>query len=271
MKIDNYSLSQFKTCPKSFEFRIEEGIVSNKPNLPAQFGIAIHAGLDAFYANELHHTKGMSLGVALDAFLDSWKEFDGLDSKGLYTAVRGIHILTEYESSYNNIKPMHQEIGMAVPLKEGYDIILTGRIDLIGEFDDALYVIDHKTRSKSLNTFSMQPNYALLGYSLGVKETLGLEGYPPIMVNLIKVAKTYDSMVLRMLHYPSLEEVEKFMDDTIYWCARIEDCRSFRMFPRVGDEFKCAWCDYKEICVQPELTERLIENGTYRKEEWKPY
>ena len=263
MEIDNYGISTFKTCPKQFDYRINKHLVSQKVNLPANFGIAIHDGLDAFY-------KTSQADEAIKMFGQAWKPFEGMDSRGLYTAVRGAAILLEYIEGYDNLEPVHVEVGIACHV-DNTSHILTGRVDMVARWDGQIYVVDHKTRSKSLQTFCIQPNYQLLGYSYGVRETLGMEQFPPLMANLIKVAKKYDELCLRMTHDILEHEMEEWADDFIYWCARIEDCKTFNKWPRIGQEYVCAWCEYQEVCNQPEMEERFIENGIYTVKAWKPY
>lgn len=270
MKLDNYAISLFKTCPSKYMFRCTKSLVSQKANLPASFGIAIHVGLDELY-------KTHSLEEAIKAFKESWEPFEGLDLKGLYCLGRGGIILTNYNElmylSGNDFVPLHIEVGMAAELN-GSEHILTGRIDLIVKQDNEVIVVDNKTRSRSLSSFGMQPNYQLLGYSLGTKQTLNLKEYPPVMANLIKVSKSLnpDDFILRKIHYPSPSEMATFIEDTIYWIAKVEECTNFERFPKLGDGYKgCEGCEYNAICIAPQMEYHMIEEGLFKVEEWKPY
>ncbi len=265
-KIDNYALNMFKTCPKKYAYRMEENLVPASVNLPALFGIAIHEGLASLHKGEL-------IEDAVEAFNKSWGEFDGMDTKSLYTGERGVFLLLEYNENYKlTPKPKHVEVGFAVEVDDS-EWMLSGRIDLFDTIDGTLYVIDNKTRSKTLGSYCIYPNYQLLGYSYGGMITLGLDHPPPIMANLIKVAKKFNpaDFLLRMTYYPTKAQIEAYCEDFIYWCAKLSECRQFQRFPMRGDDYTCAWCDYRPLCEAPQMLEHLVESGTYRREIWEPY
>lgn len=259
--IDNYALSLFKECPYKYHLRINKQLVSCKPNLPAQFGIAIHEGLASHY-------NGNSIEDAVVAFDNSWQEFEGLDDK--YSRALGVMILAYYVKQ-DILKPLHVEVGIAAPTSS--DWVYTGRVDLIAEFDNTLYVIDHKTRAKSLGTFSIEPNYQMIGYAYGVQQTLGLEYPPPIMVNLINVStrKSNNEFNLRMVHHTKPSDIDNFLNNVAYYTANIDRCVERSSWPRLGMEYHCAWCEFKELCIAPHLEDRLVESRIFERKEWRAY
>lgn len=259
--IDNYALSIFKECPYKYHLRMNRNIVSCRPNLPAQFGIAIHEGL-------AEHYRGKSLDEAVKAFKESWQEFEGM--KPEYSIPLGVMMLTYYVQT-DKLEPLHVEVGIAVEIPQT-KWVYTGRIDLVARLDDVMFVIDHKTRAKSLSTFNIEPNFQLVGYAYGVQQTLGLESPPGIMVNLINVSskKSSGEFNLKMTHSVKPEDYQRFIESVQYYTDGIEVCFD-NGFPRIGVEFHCAWCEYKELCVSPHLEERLIEGGVYKRSEWKAY
>jgi hypothetical protein len=203
------------------------------------------------------------------AFDASWHEFEGL--KDEYNRALGVATLAYYIERHDNLIPKYVEIGMAVELHNGW--VYTGRIDLIAEFDSVIYVVDHKTRAKSLGTYCMNPNFQLIGYSYGVQQTLGLPDPKPIMVNLINVSTKGKSgdFNLRMTSHPTAVDVHHFLNTVNFYVEGIMRCTKMAVWPRLGMEYHCAWCEFREPCTSPHLIDRLVESGVFKVEEWKAY
>ena len=75
IKVDNYALSEFRTCPRKFQHRIAQALVPGGisvsaesikiPDSPLLFGIAVHKALDTLFMEE-------HLPSAVDAFLEAY-------------------------------------------------------------------------------------------------------------------------------------------------------------------------------------------------------
>ena len=266
MQIDNYAISLFKDCPRKFQYRTIDNLEPKTANLPALFGIAIHSGLDQLYKDE-------DISIAFEAFGDAWKPYEGMDYRKLYTMERGFNILREYELHYlGDGETLYVETGFAVPIP-GCEHILTGRIDRVKKVQERVKVQDHKTRSRALDSYCLNPNFQLLGYSFGVMNLMGLDYYPAVEANLIKVAKKFDpaDFVLRMDKTPMENEMDEYFNTLRYYLQEIEDCSSGSNFPMKGSEFSCNWCEYRPLCEAPHMKERFVEEGVFVESMWKPY
>ena len=49
MKIDNYALTMFQTCPAKFQLRMVQGYTTNRKSPALAAGTALHAGLAEWY------------------------------------------------------------------------------------------------------------------------------------------------------------------------------------------------------------------------------
>lgn len=143
------------------------------------FGDCIHAGLDAYYRNK------RSLQHALDAFEMAWVEEDNvlLETYGsLYTYMetewiewreKGETMLTYYDI-YDKQTTQHKILDIAIEERafipifrgsgDGTEPLLSGRIDIVEEREDGIWIRDHKTAAQRPHVPSLDVDDQLTAY-----------------------------------------------------------------------------------------------------------
>ena len=102
IKVDNYALSEYRTCPRKFQHRIAESLVPGgfsltpeqikTPDSPLLFGIAIHQALDALFMME-------DIDLAVATFL---KAYQPVPEDTKRTPGRGVRLIENYAKRWQD-------------------------------------------------------------------------------------------------------------------------------------------------------------------------
>jgi len=279
MIVDNYTLAAFKRCPRYYYFRHECNLVPKAIALAPQFGIAIHAALEAFYRG-----KGVTEAVKafVAAYAPTWKDAGGVEADARRTPEVGAEIVVAYCERFAN-DPFRTykdcvEVGFALELSE--NVVYCGRIDRIATVPPKLYVVDWKTTSAPW-MFVERPNAQFTGYVWACRELLG-EDVRDAVVDLIKTTPASQKAqregvekwgVERKVVTFSPEEVEEWKCEARWWCGQIGGCARIGEWPKNTES--CFMynkrCEYIELCnTHGEMRDRIVEEQ-FEVNEWKPY
>lgn len=267
---DFTSLSTWQTCQRKYYYRHVRGLVGKVEATAPNFGKAIHAGLDSWYTDK-------DVTKAVDVFKSNYVEDLVRDDKR--THKMGEWILTNYDAKYRDqphelIKTEHS---FRVPLANGNFLI--GRIDKIVRWNNALWVIDHKTTSQlGANYFKMaEPNMQFDIYTYAARA----EGYPVVgvIVDALLVAKglldstqrTRLTPLARFDCYRSDDHMAESMDTILSIQSEIDRCRESGVWlPNYGACTDYGECAYRRVDMEDrDIRERIIQSD-YKVEFWSP-
>ena len=275
--LDNYAMSNFRTCPRKFKYRIHERLVPGgdmfaapvpegvtpepQPTPPELlFGIAIHKAMDELWI-------GHGVDAAKEAFLN---RFQPVPEDRKRTPLRGEELIEGYadrwawelsqiETCQNEIK-FSQKIGeIDVEDKHGkaaWEVYGGGVIDklfTLKDRDDLFYVCDHKT--SSWESESLIPSFNLHSQFMGY--VAGAASFIPdacecstcvadILCIYPKNNKYYRSDIL--FHHEVLSE---WRENILQTARMIMDCYERDTWPMYGRDACTGWnklCPYFDIC-----------------------
>ena len=134
---DYTTIDMFQRCRKNYYWRIVRKLDTITVSPALEFGGAIHNALDVYYTD--------GLVKAIGKFRETYKDREGDEIR---TVENGAKALEWYAKVYAN-EPFKMlgkpEVGFVFPIG---DILWGGRMDLPVEWDDQLWVMEHKTTSR---------------------------------------------------------------------------------------------------------------------------
>jgi hypothetical protein len=247
------------------------GLTGKRRETALDFGKAIHKALDKWFStNNLEETIKVFEANYVDNPSDEKR-----------TLAVGRKLLTLYADKYahEGFKVLATELPFSAPVKAG-GFNLIGRIDKIIEWDNAIYVMDHKTTSRLGYEFfyKITPNMQFDGYIWAAR----ILGYPTcvgivldalltakglcIPAQLAKLQPLARDMAIRS--NADLERYERkiclIVDDirkcyeTGVWYENTESCCDF------------IECPYRKICKEDESIQEKIIEIDYKVEYWDP-
>lgn len=281
--IDNYAIDCFRNCPKYYYWRIVRGLTKPfEKKTAADFGTAIHKGLEVYYKGGL---TPQAQDDALVAFAKEFTTKENLEDDKR-TVTKGLELLQKYFVQYGAepFNVIDVEVGGAIELNEEW--MYSFRIDLITEWHSpkGIYGFDHKTTS-ALERIVVKPNNQISGYDLVLKQYY--ENVVGFIINAIGVYKTNSrrdrdtgKLVERdvLLRYPTTRtpnEIKDWKAEVIQTLKYIDYCTVTKTWPRYT-HFCSAFrgrCMFLDLCnsVSEDVVERMVQTEVYLIDPWKPY
>ncbi len=271
---DYTRLDTFQTCRKKYYWWGIKGLQTLTKSPALLFGGAIHDALDVFYI-----TGDMDKGIA--KFIEKHTEREGDD---LRTIANGVKLLEWYVKVYPR-EPFKiigkPEEGFVFPIE---DVMYGGRMDLPIEWDDQLWIVEHKTTSQLSSSFARQFDLdkQVTGYIIATEEFAGRKCLGAI-INVLQPWKQLKRVTAKsktpeqhFLRFPSNRSqflkdrfklnVQRIVRD-IRWCK--ENDEWFEAEKKDVCFHYNYDCPYKELCMYGEDSS-IIERD-YRVEHWNPY
>lgn len=268
---DYTALDTFLTCRRKYYWRMVRHLSPIGVAPALMFGLAIHDALDA------HYSKGPEAG--LNKFRETYKDTEGDEIR---TVANGIKMLEHYARIYKH-EPFKvigvPETGFVFPIGE---YLWGGRIDLPVEWDNDLYIVEHKTTATLRNTYFKQfdLNMQVTSYILAAEEFLGrkcqgcvinvLEPWKELIRPTAKSKRPEDHfarkpMTRTKMHKDAFREnIPRIIKD-ILWCEKND-----QFYPNEHACFSYNYdCPYKTLCMYGE-DERFIARD-YKVDKWEPY
>lgn len=225
--IDNSSINEFITCPRSAEYKLGHKRILDQPRSALFFGGALHAAL------EVRYNKGQMITPTLegDMLCTLGDYFTGyLPSENDYrTLPYATEVIREYNKTYKfeSFKPLEfhdpsidatrkaVEVPFALPLGEltinadlltidpdhnngeptvrhitTLPIIFTGRIDVLAEYRGDTILIDHKSTSMGGSGYfeEFYTSMQFKGYKWAAEQILG-QRISGVMINALVCRK----------------------------------------------------------------------------------
>ena len=188
--LDNTTISAFRSCPQKAFRQYFQHLASSTTSIHLTAGAAFAKGLEdarnAFYLHNLPADKALLAGVR--GLMKEWGEADPLwdhKAKSLDQIILAfVETLQVWPLGQDRLQPFEHgnrngvEFSFAIPLPEvthpvtGQPILYTGRIDLLGIMEGALFAEDDKTAgslgAQWLNQWDLRSQFT--GYAWALRE-----------------------------------------------------------------------------------------------------
>ena len=256
MKIDNFALTMFQTCPAKYRLRIVDGWTSRGRSGALGFGSALHYGLAEWYRT------GGNISKALLAINDGWPADMPIDD--WRTKEKCVTTMIDYAKRYpqETFKvvgaPDSPVVEVAFTLDTGLylpcpctpettemasetcticghprePIEYGGIYDMLIEFSDHLYVVDHKTTSIMGNGYFNQfkPNNQMSGY-IWAASKMSSKRVAGAFINGIGVYKSSATKFEREITSRSQAGLDEWLINLWHSCCAIDTCNRKGYWP----------------------------------------
>lgn len=289
MKVDNFALTMHQACPAKYDLRIRQGWRSRSRSGALGQGSAIHVGLAAWYRTH-------DIEAAVESIRTAWDDSAPVDD--FRTLEKAIEVMTAYISAYpteswkvvQGAAPLIEvaftlDTGMYCDCECGCSVIdadgectncgaqcepieYGGIFDLLAEFGNKVYVMDHKTTSQMgayyFNQF--KPNNQMTGYIWAAQQLSGrvVDG---CIINAICITKSGKISFARNITTRTDIEIARWMQDvrsscneiryherTGHWPMRTTSCQMYG---------HCEFYDVHVLSTDKEQRQRLDQDYIY--------
>jgi hypothetical protein len=284
VKVDNFALSMFQTCPSKYQLRMVEGWTTRQRSAALGFGGAFHEGLRTWY-----RSSG-NLQASLQAIIQSWPQDLPIDD--WRTKEKCISTMIAYSREYPlesfRIVGMPDDPLVEVTFTldtglfldceecgpvEGQDptdprckncgatrepIEYGGIFDGLVEFSGSVYVFEHKTTSQLGDYYFNQfkPNNQVTGYVWAARQLSG-KRVGGAIINAIGVYKVSAPKFKRDITTRSDTEIAEWLLNIRESCQMLRNCERQNYFPM--HTHSCTMygrCEYHPVHVLGEPKER---------------
>lgn len=298
LAIDNSEYSTWDSCFTQGLFNGGLRRVNARSRAPLAFGGAVHAGLDTFF--KLYGTieeNELVEKVYASALADA--AVTGLDGLGdpKRNTTRLIDLLSSYMLEYSRVKSMRFDIltldgkpcveqSFSVPLGNvdiitstwgelAIELLWTGKMDLLTNYDNAICTVDHKTTSIMGEKFvddKMRGNQ-FLGYTYATRylarEIFGNRPVFGARVNALASRSSGFEFKLFDLPYPDWK-IAEWQDETIASLRKLvleldHTLVTGQSAPtREHCVTKYGKCQYFDVCdLPPSMKDRMLFDDSY--------
>ena len=284
LAFDNTAISNFKDCPKKYQYSMLEGWRPRAVASPLIFGSAYHDVVETF---DLLVAKGSPREAALISAIRRAYELsvDGFGDDTKRTRLTLIRSIVFYEAQFR-VDPMstyifpNGKVGLEMSFrfelpfaaKSGEKFLYCGHIDKLATYGGALYALERKTTTIALgDSFYERYMYSaqIGGYVYAGKVVFDtpvsgavIEGCQ-LAVNFTRFGRT-------VVHRVN-SHLEEWLQDLNYWIRQIEYSAMHSYFPHNTEAcMKYGGCPYRKVCHKsPEVRSMILESD-FRKEFWNP-
>lgn len=279
MKIDNFALTMFQTCPIKYFLRMKEDWTSRRRSGALGFGGAIHEGLAEWYKTR---DKAAAL-LAIDA---AWP--NNLPTDDWRTKEKCLAVMVEYMREYPQesfkvigapeapLVEVNFTIATGMYLDDGEEIEYGGIFDGGAEFTPSRYILEHKTTTqlgKPPHAWYFQqfkPNNQVTGYIWALGRLTG-QPVGGAIINAIGLYKNGPAKFARTITSRSEDEIASWLRNVRATCQMIRDCEKRDYWPLHTQACtmygKCEFHDVHVLGTEVERQKQL--EMLYVKQEWQ--
>lgn len=305
---DSTSIATAQECPRRYQYLILEGWQpkGGSSAIALDFGILVHSGIEEYHrcrAQGFTHTEACEEAVAWilrlpefarlpteDQFQDAKasaeedEEDDGVTTRNARVRTR-YHLLRALVWYFEHYKhdPLEVvtlsnglpavELSFRAPvgfaLSNGTEVILSGHLDKLVQFNEQLFVSDIKTTKSITHSWrrSFDLSHQMSGYTLGGNIALErpvsgvvIDGIA-LQVGGVKFARHFT--------YRTSSQLGEYLHNLKLLTEAFERYAAENYYP-MNTSF-CMFCSYKEVCQQPPEMRAGYLNHLFRKgETWNP-
>lgn len=268
-------LSTYRQCPHKHELQYHDRWRTDKVAKPLALGIGWHEMLDVHYTgiidNKVANTEGVIEWLVQYGAKDpEHPNYEyGQTLAWMYNGYR--QRWGDREREWKIVKSESEMEFRLTVVKDGYEFVVHGRIDLLVEINGHLWVVDHKSgkalpHNKDLDFDDQTPTYVK-----GLRE-MGIPVRGAIFNNArterLKRAMTLEERFDRVWSYRPDYELDYAMIEAAQDLTNAYNDDVFA--PRHPDTQNCKWrCPYKEACLggrkAPHLEVQLLEAHGFEK------
>lgn len=296
MKIDNFALTMFQTCPAKYQLRIMEHWTSRRKSAALGFGGALHEGLAAWY-------KTGDKIKSLQAIDEAWPA--GLPVDDWRTKEKCLQVMVDYIKQWP--KESFEVIGYPeVPMIENTFTLETGiylrcqaclavdvsdvwdescsnceipkeKIEYGGIFDGLVnfgtqaFVFEHKTTSMMGDYYFNQfrPNNQITGYIWAGRQ---LSGQPVTgaIINAIGIYRVGATKFRREITTRTDDDIKHWLLNVHATCEMIKDAERKQFFPwHTGSCTMYGKCEFHDVHVLgTEREQKMWLDQQFMKKPW---
>lgn len=301
---DSTSLGLLKTCPRLYEYTMIQGWVPKDESIHLTFGIHYHSALqyyDVVRAEGMKHEDAIheTIRVTLKS-MDGW-EVDRTSKTGKYKNPNTlISLVVDYLDHYED-DPAETYIKSdgtaAVELSFRFELdwgpeagfanddsvnpsqpyLLSGHLDRVINFNDNLFVLDHKTTTTTLSDYyfnQYEPNNQMTLYSLAGHTVLDapIKG---VCISGAQIMLDSPNRFVRRFTYRTADQLDEWLLDLRFHLANAEHYATVEHWPMndtACDKF--GGCKFRGICSKsPQVREMFLKTDFIKLEEdqkWNP-
>ena len=227
--LDASTLQKVADCPRAHQIRVEENLDRPSPTTPMVAGIAVHYGLEYYYANSEPTDKHEAEAIRLMEVEYATFDIDRVNQDTRYLHLQPDHladVMRNYFNTWNRqrievyrpyggLKVDELDLSSVVAAQfyltpdediilgesklvmkfdvEGEELVLAGKPDLpVRKQDGSIYIMDHKSTSAYLSDYwakSHEVSNKMRGYMAMVSSLLGGEPLAGAVINGLYVGK----------------------------------------------------------------------------------
>lgn len=296
---DSTSLGYLKQCPRLYQYIMIDGWGSTDESVHLRFGIELHQALQDF---EKELAAGIRREDAIHDVVREllirtaeWK-VDEESKAGKYKNRRSlVRTVIDYLDHYHNDAaktyimadgkpavelsfsfeldwgPKHRawvddsdpHKAMAEVVSEPQPYLLCGHLDSVVNFNDELFVMDHKTTTSTPGSYyfdQFTPNNQMTLYTLAAGVVMGAS-VKGVIIDGIQVAIGFSRMV-RGMTFRTPDQLEEWLNDLKWWLAQAELYATQNYWPMNDTSCdKFGGCRYREICSKsPAVRENFLRS-----------
>lgn len=281
---DNTMRGSFVACPMKFKRSFIDNLAPAEPSIHLHAGGALAHGLDiarkAFYGG--HATEEEALALGASELIRFWGDFPvEHEYKGLWRMVEAFDdYFREYRMPLDFVKPLmldgkpSTEFSFTLPLPienpdTGEPLIYTGRFDMLGVYNDTLFVVDEKTTSQLGQMWQQQ--WDLKSQFTGYCAAARSYGYPVAgaIIRGIGMLKTGTTFA-QVIEYRPDWQIDRWYEQLLKDVKRAVQCYINNDWDYALDE-ACAQyggCAFRRLCLAQQ-PEHWIE-GYFVERNWNP-
>lgn len=306
MKVDNFALTNFQTCPAKYELRIKQGWTTRRRSSALSFGGGFHEGLAVWY-------KTHDLAAALSAIVNKWDDSVSVDD--YRTKEKAVQVMIDYVKHYpqESFKVVGFETGapmievpfvldtglhldcqlcaehpgVSTPFTEARTKVITkdicsrcgtpyepieygGIFDGLVDFNGQLWVFEHKTTSQLGSYYfdQFKPNNQVTGYIWAAEQLSGRKVQGAI-INAIGVYKTGATKFERGMTARHPQDLKEWLENIRIVCNQIKRAEKEGYSQSTGACTLYGKCEYHSIHVlsHPSERQKRLESD-YIQEAW---
>lgn len=280
MKVDNFALSMFQTCPSKYDLRIRQGWSVSGKAAALGFGGAMHEGLAAWY-------KEGTVEAAIQAIHDSWPQ--GMPPDDYRNEGKAFKVMAEYIKEYPGETftivqgaegalievPFSIDTGMFLVCErcdgkmpshpKGWccgeplePIEYGGIFDGLIEFGPQVYVLEHKTTSQLGSQYFNQfkPNNQITGYIWGAGLLSG-KRVGGALINAIGAYKAGTTRFVRDFTTRTERDIAEWMKHVKYICQAIKNYEKMGVWPMHTSACTLySGCEFRKVHVLSQEKDR---------------
>lgn len=289
--LDGSGIKTFMECPTQWNYYARHGREAVAESPGRNFGSAMHLYWDWHYRRLAENGMVMPTEATTAAhdimvpyFNENPQPID--EYRG---ASYGIKFATAYASEYSleNFTVLKQgnesmvELPFAVHLadfrcqQQVYQVIYCGKIDLVAQWPDGVFTMDHKTSKQGGQSFFDEyvNDISQLGYLWALRETAQIEACGMCINGAITHKNiTRDSFTRQRILVDS-SRLDEWYENTVAIVRAIFDCIEREYFPMFSTRCKGRFgrCQYLDTCcMDPKSRLTHLQSGLYRDVEWSP-